>query len=158
MKALLLLVLSLSHGAVLADAFRGQRNAPVYSADKTVKVVAASSGGSRAIKRGKVLWSIKEQVRYGYVSDDGHYFAALYDGANLIPQNPPNDLVLARFFRDGRQIKAVQLPEVIQSKSQLELTASHAYWGDALGFTAPATFTLRRVDRKLFHFDLRRYE
>ncbi|HEY0061043.1 MAG TPA: hypothetical protein VGC21_02915 [Telluria sp.] len=156
MKKLLLSML-LASAAAVADTPTAQVDTAFYSANKAVKVVSTRQGRTYAVKGKKVLWTLREYVRYGYVSDDGRYFVEVYGGGNLIPRHPANDIVLLSFYRDGKPIKEVTLPDIVSSTSLLVPTQSHLYWGDPLGFVQAHTFALKRVDGKLFHFDLSAY-
>jgi len=88
------------------------------------------------------------------VSDTGEYFVGMYAGGSLLPTDATDDLVLMTLYRYGKPIREVKLKDIIEKKSQLIKTVSHLYWGDAIGFTKPNIFQVKRVDGKIFSFDL----
>jgi hypothetical protein len=156
MKFLLISLLCFAIGTVHADAFNVKVNTVIFSSSHQVKVYSKTSGKTCAVRKYKRLWCMNEYVKFGYVSDDGKYFVAVFGGGNLVPRDPPNNLILLTFYRNGNPIKEIKLSEIIQDTSRLMRTESHSYWGDPIGFTKQHTFEVKRFDGKVLSFDLGR--
>lgn len=139
----------------LADAPNLKTNSVTYSENKQIKVISQTTGRTFAVnKENKKLWEINTYVKYSYVSNDGEYFAALYGGGNLIPIEYDGNLVLVTLFRNGKSIREIKIGDVISNKAQMELTSSHYYWGDAMGFVGSKRFDIKRADGRIFSFAL----
>lgn len=139
-----------------ADAPNFKVDTVTYSANKKIKVVSKTNDRTIALNSAnKMLWKISKYVKFAYVSDDGQYFAAMYGGGNLIPVDYDEGLILITLFRNGKVIKEIKLNEIISSKTQLEATSSHYYWGDALGFVDSTKFEIKRRDGKVFSYELK---
>ncbi len=134
---------------------RGDRM--IYSDNRKVEVFSSITGYTRAMRRGRTLWTIARHVPYGFVSNDGKYFVVQYDGANLIPTDFDPQLVLFTFYRNGKVIKTIGLAEIVSAKSQLVNTVSHYHWGNGIGFVGASKFKVERADGKQFLFNLATY-
>ncbi len=150
-------MLALSSGTVCADTPNPMVNTITYSKNKKIKVFSKTSNRTYAVRNNIRLWQIERYVKFGYVSNDGKYFVALYGGGNLVPFDADSQLVLLTFFRDGEEVKKIMLQDIIKDRSQFVETTSHLYWGDPIGFTTSNKFRVRRVDGKVFSFDLPSY-
>lgn len=148
------IVFTLVSLTVRADQPNPKIDRVMYSENKKVKVFAKIDGRTYAVKNNKRLWTIRRYIKYGYVSDTGEYFVGMYAGGSLLPTDATDDLVLMTLYRYGKPIREVKLKDIIEKKSQLIKTVSHLYWGDAIGFTKPNIFQVKRVDGKIFSFDL----
>jgi len=82
----------------------------------------------------KVLWIIPGWHRWLFVSDNGESVVIGYDGMNLVDQDLSLDQPIMFFYDRGRLVHTIRLADLYRSKSQLQRTASHLYWGDILGF------------------------
>ena len=147
-------ILIWSHSAAFADTFNPRVNTITRSKNGKIKVFSKVNEKTYAASNGQVLWTIEKYVKFGYVSDDGRYFVALYGGGNLIPLDASSDLVLLKLYCDGKLFREVRLSEIIDDMSQLIATASHFYWGDAIGFVESNKFVVRRTDGKVFVLDI----
>jgi hypothetical protein len=155
-KYLMCVVLSVCATLACADAPNFKVDTVTYSANKKIKVVSKTTGKTIALNQAnKMLWQINRYVKFSYVSNDGQYLAAMYGGGNLIPVDFDEGLILVTLFRSGKVIKEIKLGDVISSKTQLELTSSHYYWGDALGFTDSSKFEIKRRDGKVISYELK---
>lgn len=146
-----------SPGLGFADTFNAMTNTTTYSKNRQIKVFSKTDEITYAVKRKKLLWTIGRYVKFGYVSNDGKYFVAVYGGGNLVPIDASDELILLTFYRNGELIKEIKFNEIIDDRSQLVATASHLYWGNPIGFVKPNKFQVKRIDGKTFSFDLSSY-
>lgn len=150
-------LITLCPGTGVADSSNPMVNTIIYSKNGKIKVYSKTDERTYAVRKKTVLWTIGRYVKYGYVSDDGRYFVAVYGGGNLVPTDAGDELVLLTFYRAGTVIKKVKLSEIIDDKSQLVGTTSHSYWGDPVGFGKSHNFKVKRIDGKIISFDLSSY-
>lgn len=105
-------------------------------------------------KAGTKLWEIKGWFREYFVSNDGSHFVSVYGGANLLPENYSDDLILASIWKDGVAQFHITVSQVIPDRSILVKTTSHYLWGDVNGFDEQNRLVIKRVDGKELTFDL----
>jgi hypothetical protein len=148
---------ALSSSRVAADAFNPMVDTITYSKNGKIKVFSNTNEKTYAVRNKTRLWAIERYVKFGCVSDDGKYFVAIYGGGNLVPFDADDQLILLTFYRDGERIREIKLKDIIEDRSQLVETTSHLYWGDPVGFAKSNKFRVRRVDGKIFSFDLPSY-
>jgi hypothetical protein len=121
-----------------------------------IRAVSDPMAGTKIedVKRHKVLWRLPGWYRRVFVADDGKHLVTGYDGLNLIPRDFSDDLVLVTFWREGRKIKEVRLRELFPDHRVLQATISHYAWGTIDGIDAQGRLKVRRVDGRIFYFDV----
>lgn len=105
-------------------------------------------------KGGKRLWTIKSCFREFFVSNDGLHFVGAYGGANLLPENYSDSLILASVWQAGIFQFNITASQVIPDRSILVRTNSHYLWGDVIGIDAENHLVINRVDGEKLIFDL----
>lgn len=94
---------------------------------------------------GQVLWSRKEFVVKGYVSDDGQAVASCYAGLNLLPLDAKADFLVARIFHASGRAKEIRIGAVYPDIRVLPRTDSHVEWGRCIDIDEDGLI-IERVD------------
>lgn len=128
----------------------------VKSADGAVRAVSDPQAGTQieAVPGGRILWHLPGWYRSLFVANDGKHLVTGYDGLNLIPTQPSDNLVLITFWREGRKIKEVTLKEIVPDRRILKRTVSHYLWGHIEGIDAKGRLRVKRADDTIFYFDV----
>jgi hypothetical protein len=101
------------------------------------------------------LWSMPGWFRIAFLSNDGEYLAAGYDGSNLLPLNYRKDEVMLSFYDRGKLIRQVRLNEMVLDFSKLERTGASYQWGAYLGLNQDDHLTVALVDKRWLLFDVK---
>jgi len=128
----------------------------VMSRSGRIRAISDPKTGTQVedIKRHKVLWSLPDWHRSLFVADDGKHLVAQNNGLNLIPTDFTDDLVLLTFWREGKKLRDVTIRGFVPEHNMLGHTASHYYWGTVHGIDAQGRLKVKRVDGKIFFFDV----
>lgn len=93
----------------------------------------------------QALWSRREFVVKGFVSDDGQAVASCYAGFNLLPLDAKADFLVARIFRASGNVNEIRLGTVYPDIGVLPRTDSHLEWGRCIGIDEDE-LRIKRVD------------
>ena len=101
----------------------------------------------------KVLWSIPGWHRWLFVSDNAESVVIGYDGMNFVDQDVSLNQPVIFFYDRGKLIRMIRLSDLYRSKSQLQRTASHLYWGYILGFNRTNQLVVELPDARRVAFN-----
>ena len=102
----------------------------------------------------RALWTLPEWYRVAFVADDGEHLVTGFDGANLVPVDPPEETVIVRFWQRGRLLQSHTLRALGYGRDALRRTVSHSAWGSYAGFDSSERFRLVMVDGTALVFDV----
>lgn len=146
---------------VFADApLKPPSRVVVWSANKRFVAVADPAKDSVAVYRVEgrertQLWSIEGWERWFDLSDDGDHLVVGYSGLNLVSLDYRPEWTMLSFYARGRVLRIWSLGALVPDLGKLERTASHYYWGHAVGFNAKGLYEVEVVGRGTLQFDVR---
>ena len=119
-------------------------------------VVSDPNSGTTIIESasGKQLWEVPGWHRSLFLSDDGEHLAIGYGGLNLLPLDAPDSLEMISFWSWGRKIRSVPLRAIVPDRSILQRTVSHYAWGNIGGIDNENRLIVKRIDGKVFRFNM----
>lgn len=106
------------------------------------------------IGRTRWLWSMDGAFQVGWLSNDGEYFIAGYEGLNLLPLNYNKDQVMISFFKRGRLINQIGLDQLITDFTKLQKTASGYRWAKYSGLNTCGDFAVETIEDRKMVFDV----
>jgi len=106
------------------------------------------------IGRWEKFWSMNGCFQVAWLSNDGKYLVAGYEGLNFLPLDYAKDQVMLSFFECGELKSEVRLNQLITDFSRLQKTESGYHWGKYLGLNAAGYLVVETVEGKNVLFDV----
>jgi len=100
------------------------------------------------------IWEKADWNPVAFLSDDGDYLVAGYDGNNLLAQGHAKSEVMLVFFHRDKVIKTVRLNEIILDQRHLRFTDSGVLWGYYEGFLSAHEFAVDTVEQRRLVYDV----
>lgn len=134
--------------AVKECSLNGQFYLSRAQGSQVLKLHAVDAKGRR-----QKQWEVRNMARFFEVANDGEHWVQIFDGANLLPLNLPETVVMLTFHRRAETIAMVELRQFVRKPKDLPRTVSHQFWG-RYGFDQEGRFKVQTAESVEFLFDV----